>query len=79
VTSLDPSQARKSLQDPGRFINADATLRPALDGGVAYLPGNSFFVHPGTGRNTMRLSFANPAHGRIEQGIERLARAVGAA
>ena len=42
-------------------------------GGVAYIPGGPFFVD-GSGRNTMRLTFAKESDERIREGIARLAR-----
>jgi 2-aminoadipate transaminase len=40
--------------------------------GVAYVPGAPFFVD-GSGRNTMRLTFAKEPDARIREGVERLA------
>jgi 2-aminoadipate transaminase len=43
--------------------------------GVAYLPGQSFFVD-GSGSNTMRLNFTYPSMDEIERGIKKLGEAI---
>lgn len=43
--------------------------------GVAYIPGGPFFVD-GSGRNTMRLTFAKESDDRIREGMLRLARVI---
>jgi 2-aminoadipate transaminase len=54
--------------------DADTTVRvaDAVASGVAYVPGAPFFVD-GSGRNTMRLTFAKESDARIREGVERLA------
>jgi 2-aminoadipate transaminase len=42
---------------------------------VAFVPGEAFFLG-GRGKNTLRLSFSNTDEGQIEDGMERLARAI---
>lgn len=56
-----------------RGMDASALLRPALDAGVAYVPGAAFAV-PGSqaGGNCMRLNFSYPPPDRIREGIARL-------
>lgn len=54
-------------------IDTAARVQDAVANGVAYIPGGPFFVD-GSGRNTMRLTFAKESDGRIIQGVERLAR-----
>ena len=44
-----------------------------MSAGVAYVPGAPFFVD-GSGRNTMRLTFAKEPDERIRDGVARLAR-----
>lgn len=44
----------------------------AVGNGVAFVPGSAFFVD-GSGRNTMRLTFAKEGDERIRDGIARLA------
>jgi 2-aminoadipate transaminase len=56
-------------------IDTSALVLDAVAGGVAYIPGAPFFVD-GSGRNTMRLTFAKENDERIREGIARLARIV---
>jgi 2-aminoadipate transaminase len=44
----------------------------AIENGVAYVPGAPFFVD-GSGRNTMRLTFAKEPDDRMREGVARLA------
>jgi 2-aminoadipate transaminase len=53
-------------------IDTAALVPEAVAGGVAYIPGAPFFVD-GSGRNTMRLTFAKENDERIREGIARLA------
>jgi 2-aminoadipate transaminase len=53
-------------------IDTAALVPDAVAGGVAYIPGAPFFVD-GSGRNTMRLTFAKENDERIREGIARLA------
>jgi DNA-binding transcriptional MocR family regulator len=53
-------------------IDTSALVPNAVAAGVAYIPGAPFFVD-GTGRNTMRLTFAKENDERIREGIARLA------
>lgn len=48
-------------------------IEEAVRNGVAYIPGAPFFVD-GSGRETMRLTFAKESDERIGEGIERLGR-----
>jgi len=54
-------------------IDTAALVPEAISAGVAYVPGAPFFVD-GSGRNTMRLTFAKENDERIREGIKRLAR-----
>jgi DNA-binding transcriptional MocR family regulator len=47
----------------------------AVAAGVAFIPGAPFFVD-GSGKNTMRLTFAKETDDRIRDGIARLAGVV---
>lgn len=47
-------------------------VKDAVARGVAYIPGAPFFVD-GSGRNTMRLTFAKESDERIREGVRRLA------
>jgi len=53
-------------------IDTAALVPAAVAAGVAYVPGAPFFVD-GTGRNTMRLTFAKENDERIREGVGRLA------
>jgi 2-aminoadipate transaminase len=53
-------------------IDTAALVPDAVAAGVAYIPGAPFFVD-GSGRNTMRLTFAKENDERIREGIKRLA------
>jgi len=54
---------------------ADEILKRALDEGVAFVPGASFFPDGGGG-DTIRLNFVSPPLGDIEDGVKRLAQVV---
>lgn len=56
--------------DDGR--DTEQLLAPAVERGVAFIPGGAFFVD-GTGTNTMRLTFAKETDERMRDGIQRLA------
>lgn len=56
---------------------AAAVLPAALDHGVAFVPGGPFFP-AGGGEETMRLNFVSPALEQIDDGVARLAKAIGA-
>ena len=74
-----PSHARWTKPVGGMFIfvylrediDTKALMYKALDHGVAYVPGQSFFVD-GSGKNTMRLNYSFPSPEQIEEGIRRL-------
>ena len=57
--------------------SATALLPAALDNGVAFVPGAPFFP-AGGGEETMRLNFVSPPLEQIEDGVARLAKAIGA-
>jgi DNA-binding transcriptional MocR family regulator len=56
--------------DDGR--DTERLLAPAVERGVAFVPGGAFFVD-GTGANTMRLTFAKETDERMREGIRILA------
>ncbi len=53
-------------------IDTASMVQPAVAAGVAYIPGAPFFVD-GSGRNTMRLTFAKESDARIREGVGKLA------
>lgn len=77
------SKARWTSADGGLFtwltffddVDTAARLNDAVARGVAYIPGGPFFVD-GSGRNTMRLTFAKESDARIAEGIAKLAHVV---
>jgi 2-aminoadipate transaminase len=56
-------------------MDAEKMIETAVAEGVAYIPGGPFFVD-GSGANTMRLTFAKEDIPTIQEGVDRLARAV---
>lgn len=75
------SRARWTHADGGLFtfvtmneegIDTAARIPDAVDAGVVYVPGAPFFAD-GSGRNTMRLTFAKEPDERIRAGIAKLA------
>jgi DNA-binding transcriptional MocR family regulator len=56
----------------GDGLDARALVPAAIEAGVAYVPGSAFFVD-GSGRNTMRLTFAKEPDERMREGVRRLA------
>ena len=54
-------------------IDAVALLPQAVEAGMAYVPGNTFYPHGGHA-NTLRLSFVTVAPDLITQGVAALAR-----
>lgn len=75
-----PSDYRWTQPEGGMFLwvtgpqslDSFALLKPALEQGVAFVPGADFFPGGG-GRNNMRLNFSNAQPDAIRTGIERLA------
>ena len=53
-------------------IDTATRVEQAVKNGVAFVPGAPFFVD-GSGRNTMRLTFAKEPDTRLREGVERLA------
>ncbi len=56
-------------------IDTAAKVPDAIARGVAYVPGGPFFVD-GSGRNTMRLTFAKESDERIREGVARLSKSL---
>ena len=56
-------------------IDTAERLTDAVSRGVAFIPGGPFFVN-GSGKNTMRLTFAKENDERIREGMARLASAL---
>jgi 2-aminoadipate transaminase len=58
-----------------KAVDSSKMLMPAIKNGVAYVPGNSFFVDF-SGPNTMRLNFSHPTDEQIPIGVDRLAKTI---
>ena len=58
-----------------RALDADSMITRAVENGVIYVAGDAFFVD-GSGQNMMRLSFSQPSHEKIREGVQRLAKTV---
>jgi 2-aminoadipate transaminase len=54
-------------------IDATKLMPAAIEAGVAYVPGQPFFVDS-SGANTFRLAFSKETPENIENGIKRLCR-----
>lgn len=76
-----PADSRWTKPVGGFFIlmqlaagaDAGAVLPEAIDNGVAYVPGQSFFVD-GSGANTLRLAYSKESPDAIADGIQRMCR-----
>ncbi len=58
------------------YFDTDSMLSEALEAGVTYVPGNSFFPDGKTGRNSMRINFSYETPEKITEAIRRLAGAI---
>ena len=59
----------------GNGLDTTALLPMAVQEGVAFVPGASFFAHD-PDRTTMRLSYVTNPPEIIDEGVERLGRAL---
>ena len=79
LAELAPTGARWTQPTGGFFIllelaseiDATAVLPQAIDAGVAYVPGQPFFVD-GSGANTLRLAYSKETPAKIAEGIAHL-------
>ncbi|HMA08674.1 MAG TPA: PLP-dependent aminotransferase family protein, partial [Ramlibacter sp.] len=84
IRSELPAGTRMDVPQGGLFLwlqlpnglSADELLPPACDRGVNFAPGSGFFPEASGGRDWLRLNFAAQPSEAIEEGIQRLARAV---
>ncbi|WP_405167399.1 PLP-dependent aminotransferase family protein [Nocardia sp. NBC_01499] len=60
------------VEGPADF-DAEKLIGPALDAGIAFLPGTMFYAAQDPPRNGIRLSFANVPSSEIDRGITVLA------
>jgi 2-aminoadipate transaminase len=78
-----PKEAKWSHPVGGMFvfswlpekINATKMLEKAMNRGVAYVPGASFY-HDYSGKNTMRLNFSYPSKEELKKGVEILSKVI---
>ena len=78
-----PEEVRYTTPDGGMFIwvelpegiNVDSLLDKAIDAGVAYVSGESFFANNGP-KNTMRLNYTTMPEEQIVEGIKILANVI---
>jgi DNA-binding transcriptional MocR family regulator len=72
VTWTEPTGGFSLLVTLPPGLDAGELVAGALERGVAFTPGSTFFVDGG-GEETLRLSFSSVAPGRIDEGVRRLA------
>jgi 2-aminoadipate transaminase len=85
ITEFFPADVRYTRPDGGLFlwvilpekIDAVELLKDAAQHKVAFVPGAPFFVD-GSGRSTLRLSFASVPPETIREGIRRLGEVIAA-
>jgi 2-aminoadipate transaminase len=78
-----PPEVRLTRPDGGMFVwmtfpaptSTTRLFERAIERGVAFVPGEAFFAHPGRGANMLRLNFSNCEESRITAGVQRLAEA----
>ncbi len=76
-----PSEATWTHPEGGFFIwvtlpdymDTGSMLSAALDAGVTYVPGDSFYPHASAGANCMRINFSYESPDNIEEAVRRLA------
>jgi 2-aminoadipate transaminase len=61
------------LMELAKRIDASAALPDVIENGVAYVPGQPFFVDQ-SGANTLRLAYSKETPEKIAEGIERMCR-----
>lgn len=79
MESYFPPNVRWTHPNGGMFIwvtlpdgiDAKEILPKALEKGIAYVPGKSFYAD-GSGENTMRINFSFPTLEEIDEGMKRL-------
>lgn len=55
------------------YVDTDSMLGAALDAGVTYVPGDSFYPDGVTGKNCMRINFSFESPENITEAVRRLA------
>lgn len=59
-----------------KYVDTGSMLADALEAGVTFCPGDSFYVDGVTGRNCMRLNFSYETPENITEAIRRLAKVI---
>ena len=54
-----------------RMIDTRCLLPLAIDAGVAFMPGEAFFVRPEDGFGTLRLNFSHATPANADRGLGR--------
>ena len=79
-----PPEARWTHPEGGLFVwvtlpdyvDTGSMLGAALDAGVTYVPGDSFYPDGVTGRNCMRINFSYETPENIVEAVRRLAKVI---
>jgi 2-aminoadipate transaminase len=58
------------------YVDTGSMLAEALDAGVTYVPGDSFYPNASGGKNSMRINFSYESPENIREAIRRLAEAI---
>ena len=79
-----PAEASWTRPDGGFFVwvtlpeyfDTASMLSEALEAGVTYVPGDSFFPDGKTGKNSMRINFSFAPPEKLAEAIKRLAKVI---
>ena len=79
-----PAEASWTRPDGGFFVwvtlpeyfDTASMLSEALEAGVTYVPGDSFFPDGKTGKNSMRINFSFAPPEKLNEAIKRLAKVI---
>ena len=79
-----PAEARWTHPEGGLFVwvtlpdyvDTGSMLAEALDAGVTYVPGDSFYPGASGGKNCMRINFSYESPENIAEAIRRLAEVI---
>ena len=79
IAKYFPASVKYTQPEGGMFlwlelpdgVEADAVLDDAIEAGVAYVPGDSFFANDGP-KNTIRMNFTTVSDEQIKEGIQIL-------
>ncbi len=79
IAKYFPASVKYTQPEGGMFlwlelpdgVEADVVLNDAIEAGVAYVPGDSFFANDGP-KNTIRMNFTTVSDEQIKEGIQIL-------